>query len=148
MTQLAGQRLSNGTIFDHLGYWQAPQLVDLLGLPDLDKPAALLLGQKSRRFRRKDMLLVEDWTPDEVTVFKVRVMVPSVTINLVTNFEVTKKYQPVLPKELVDLMYCPNQRCISHAEQMPLRTKTGMGNLPFECFYCEHRFSQQDVRFV
>lgn len=148
MRELRGQRLANGTIFDHLGYWQAPRLVDLLSLPALDTPAALLLGQRSGQFGRKDMLLVEDWVPDEVTELKVKLVIPQVTINLVEDFKVVRKYQPVLPAELKNIVLCPNLRCISHAEQMPIRIKTGMGRMLFECFYCEHRFSQQEVRFV
>ena len=140
--------METGTMIDHIAFWQAPKVLETLKLQALGKPVAMLLGHPSSRYQKKDLLFIDNWEPDSVTELKVVLLAPYATINLIRDFQIEKKIKPQLPEIVEELMLCPNPRCITHSEEVPHKIRTVEGRLPFECYYCEFRYSHDQVKFL
>lgn len=140
--------METGTMIDHIAFWQAPKVLEALKLRSLGKPVAMLLGHPSHRYQKKDLLFIEQWEPDPVTELKIILLAPFATVNLIQDFKIQRKLKVELPEIVEGLVVCPNPRCITHSEEVPPKLRTIEGRLLFECYYCEHRFSHDQVKFL
>ena len=68
---------------------------------------------------------------------------PNITVNIVQHGEVVKKYHPVPPQRLVNVVRCKNPRCITSIEQGldQIFVLADKEKEVYRCKYCEEKYT-------
>lgn len=131
--------IKNGFVIDHIKAGQGMEIYRFLGLEHLDCPIAIIKNALSRRMGCKDIIKVDTDTVPDLSVLGY--IDPDVTVNLIKDGKNVKKYHPLLPLEIVDIVKCKNPRCITSTEQeLPHVFKlTDPDSRTYRCVYCESK---------
>lgn len=129
--------IKNGIVLDHIRAGQAMELYRFLNLEGLDCPVAIIKNAVSRRIGRKDIIKIDGKL--DVDLNALGYIDPDITINIIENETLVRKYHPELPERLVGIVKCKNPRCITATEQeLPQIFKlTDRENRVYRCQYCE-----------
>ena len=102
---LSIEGIQNGFILDHIPAGKGLELYQLLELEDSSASVALLQNVRSGKCGRKDLIKIEGTElPKRIEILgKVD---PNITVNIVQHGEVVKKYHPVPPQRLVNVVRC------------------------------------------
>lgn len=129
--------IKNGVVIDHIKAGQGMDIYHFLGLDKLDSNIAIIKNAYSKNMGRKDIIKVD--TLENVDLSVLGYIDPDVTVNLIENGKIVKKYHPELPSEVVDVVKCKNPRCITSTEQelSHIFRLTDKENRVYRCIYCE-----------
>ena len=142
--------IKNGTVIDHIPAGQALRIIRLLNLITSKHKITLGLNLPSKSMGHKDVLKIEARILSEAEASDVIVFAPKATINLIENFEVTKKISPRLPEAIKNVFICPNAICITHTEPVASFFYIDEQNkrIKLTCKYCEKRFDRDQVKDI
>ncbi|MFA6427141.1 MAG: aspartate carbamoyltransferase regulatory subunit [Candidatus Magasanikbacteria bacterium] len=140
--------IENGTVIDHIDAGQAIRIIQVLNLPAGQKIVTAGLNFPSSKMGFKDIIKVEHRELTQEEANKVAIFAPHATINIIQNFEITKKFKITIPPVIQSLVVCPNPKCITNNEPMEsiFYVKENDTGLEFHCKYCEKVFGRDDVR--
>jgi aspartate carbamoyltransferase regulatory subunit len=129
--------IKNGIVLDHIRAGQGMELYRFLNLEALDCPVAIIKNAPSKRMGRKDIIKIDAEYAVDLNVLGY--VAPDITVNVIQDEKLVRKYNPVLPEELVDIVKCKNPRCITATEQeLPhVFRLTDRENRVYRCLYCE-----------
>lgn len=129
--------IKNGVVIDHIKAGQGMDIYHFLGLDKLDSNIAIIKNAYSKNMGRKDIIKVD--TVENVDLSVLGYIDPDLTVNLIENGKIVKKYHPELPSEVVDVVKCKNPRCITSTEQelSHIFRLTDRENRVYRCIYCE-----------
>ncbi len=131
--------IKNGVVIDHIKAGEGMKIYYFLGLDKLDCPIAIIKNALSRNMGRKDIIKVDsEELPD---LRALGYIAPDVTVNLIKDSEIIKKFHPELPEQISDIVKCQNPRCITSTEQeLPhIFRLTDRENRVYRCIYCESK---------
>ena len=108
-------------------------------MDELDCPVAIIKNVKSNKIGKKDIIKIDDNIHLDIDVLGY--IDPEITINIVKDGKIIKKYHPELPKEVVNVVKCKNPRCITSTEQGldHIFVLTDKENRIYRCKYCESK---------
>ena len=131
--------IRNGVVIDHITPGRGMLLYRFLGLDKLNCPVAIIMNAASRRMGAKDIIKVDIDLP--LALDALGYIDPDVTVNIIENGLLTRKYHPGLPHEIVDIVKCKNPRCITSTEQeLPHIVRlTDEATRTYRCIYCESK---------
>ncbi len=129
--------IKNGVVIDHIKAGQGMDIYHFLGLDRLDCNIAIIKNALSKTMGRKDIIKVD--TLEMVDLSVLGYIDPDVSVNLIENGKIVKKYHPELPSEVIDVVKCKNPRCITSTEQelSHIFRLTDKENRVYRCIYCE-----------
>lgn len=129
--------IKNGIVIDHIKAGQGMDIYHFLGLDKLDCNIAIIKNAYSKNMGRKDIIKVD--TVENVDLSVLGYIDSDLTVNLIENGKIVKKYHPELPSEIVDIVKCKNPRCITSTEQelSHIFKLTDKENRVYRCIYCE-----------
>lgn len=129
--------IKNGIVLDHIKAGQAMEIYRFLNLEALDCPVAIIKNAVSRRLGRKDIIKID--ANLSVDLNALGYIDPGITINIIENEVLARKYNPELPEKLVNIIKCKNPRCITSTEQeLPhIFRLADHENRVYRCLYCE-----------
>lgn len=129
--------IKHGFVIDHITSGKGMKVYHFLGLDTLDCPIAIIRNAQSRRMGKKDIIKVDTEVKMDLSVLGY--LDPDVTVNVIENGEITKKYHPELPREIVNIVKCKNPRCITTTEQelSHVFRLTNPQTHTYRCIYCE-----------
>ena len=140
--------IKNGTVIDHINAGQALKIIRFLNLAAQNKLVTVGLNLPSKLMKTKDLIKVEDWeiTPEEAN--QVALIAPQSTINIIINYQVSKKFALKLPEKIEHLLVCPNPKCITNHEPMDsfFYVKPRKQTIEVKCRYCEKQFSLNEIK--
>ena len=115
----------NGVVIDHISAGKAMRLYELLGLEKLDCSVAIIK--------------IDADVPIDFDL--IGYVDPDVTINFIRDEKLVEKKTVTLPKELKNVLYCKNPRCITSVERGldHIFKLTDAKNKVYRCIYCETR---------
>jgi len=141
--KLLVRKIEKGTVIDHVPAWNSELVLRVLrldgrGRRKADVSVAILENVSSRVLGRKDVIKVDGWRVDEAEADLVCLIFPSVTINYITSWNVSK-YSPRVPDRISGRIRCPELSCISNASREPLTTsfRTLKEDRMLQCAYCD-----------
>lgn len=110
--------LENGTVIDHIPSELVFQIVDLLGLKNLNSSVTIGYNLVSQKVGRKGIIKVADkfFTDEETS--RLSIVAPNVVLNIIKDYEVVEKKTVIIPDELHGIVRCHNPKCISNNEPM------------------------------
>ncbi len=129
--------IENGTVIDHIPAEKTYQVVNLLGLQNLNTPVTIGNNFASKIIGRKGIIKVSDkfFTKEEIS--RLSVVAPKVVLNIIRNYDVIEKQTVETPDELYGIVKCNNPVCITNNE--PMATIFNVVNKEkgtLKCHYC------------
>lgn len=129
--------IKNGLVIDHITPGNGMKIYNFLGLDELDCHVAIIKNASSARMGKKDIIKID--TDQKIDLDVLGYIDAKLTINVIENKAIVKKFHPELPLEIVDIVKCHNPRCITSTEQ-ELRhvfKLTDKESGVYRCIYCE-----------
>ena len=129
----------NGYVIDHIKAGDGMKIYNYLNLDNLGCAVAIIKNVKSNRIGKKDIIKIDEAIDLNIDVLGY--IDPDITINIVKDSKIIKKYHPELPKEIKNIVKCKNPRCITSIEQEldQVFTLTDMEKRVYRCKYCESK---------
>ncbi|MCQ2290299.1 MAG: aspartate carbamoyltransferase regulatory subunit, partial [Muribaculaceae bacterium] len=118
--ELAVAALRNGTVIDHIPSESLFQVVDLLGLRTVTNNVTIGFNLDSSEMGKKGIIKIADIEYPEEVLNRIALIAPTAVINIIKDYDVVAKRQVSLPETLINIVKCPNPKCISNNE--PMRT--------------------------
>lgn len=141
--KLLVRKIEQGTVIDHIPAWKSELVLKVLrldrpGRKNAEVSVAILENVSSRALGRKDVVKVDRWRIGESEADIVCLIFPTVTINYISNWKVSK-YPPRVPDKIEGRIKCPELSCISNAAREPLTTRflTLKEDRLLKCGYCD-----------
>ena len=138
--------IENGTVIDHIPADKTFQVVNLLGLQDLEMPVTIGYNYLSNKVGKKGIIKITDkfFTDDEIS--RLSVVAPKVVLNIIKDYDVVEKKTVETPDELRGIVRCNNPKCITNNEPMDtvfhvIDKERGV----LKCHYCD---KEQDINEV
>ena len=134
------ESIQNGVVIDHITEGQGMNIYQLLHLEDQKQSVALLQSVRSQKYGHKDLIKIEGETlPERLDILGY--LDDKITLIVIRDGEVAKKYHPVPPEHLKNVIQCKNPRCITSIE-------TGCDHIfkmspsgTYRCIYCNQKIS-------
>ena len=136
-------KIRNGIVIDHIKAGSALKVLKILGVDEsYENTVTLMLNAEGKKYRRKDIVKIENRELDKAELDKISLLSPTATVNIIENYEVSEKYGVNVPDEIEGVLECTNPECISNHE--PITTKFSIESkkpLMLRCRYCERLVS-------
>lgn len=138
-SELIVRRISEGTVIDHIDEGKGLQVLNALGINGKDGSLiTIALNVPSGKFKKKDIIKVENRFLKDDDTNKLAVIAPKATVNIIKNFKLVEKRRVALPNEIDRIFRCTNPDCITNSSEhiesvMDVIDKEG---LVLKCRYC------------
>lgn len=131
--------IKNGYVIDHIKAGNGMKIYNYLNLDELNCAVAIIKNVKSNKMERKDIIKIDEDIALNTDVLGY--IDPDITINIVKDSKIIRKYHPELPKEIKNIVKCKNPRCITSTEQEldQVFILTDIENRIYRCKYCESK---------
>ena len=134
------ESIQDGVVIDHITAGRGMELYRLLHLEGQHQPVALLQSVRSEKYGRKDLIKIEGiQQPGRLDILGY--LDPRITLIVIWEGQVVKKYRPTPPKVLKNVVRCTNPRCITSqepgCEQIFRLSPAGK----YRCIYCNQEIS-------
>jgi aspartate carbamoyltransferase regulatory subunit len=146
--ELYVKKIRDGTVIDHIAPGHA---LDVLRILDINGKEGIIvsiaMNVSSKSFGKKDIVKIEgrQIAPEELD--KIALIAPNATINLVKNYDVTKKEKVQLPSTITGIVRCANPACISNSRE-PVSSEFKVERpepLSIRCRFCGRIMEKSDV---
>lgn len=129
--------IENGFVIDHIQAKKGMKIYEALKLYKLDSSVAIITNAKSKKMGRKDIIKIDKKINIDTNI--VGFIDPNITINIVEDGTIIKKYHVELPEKIVNIDKCKNPRCITSDEKQldQIFILTDKENKVYRCKYCE-----------
>jgi len=145
--------IRDGVILDHIPAGRGIAIRRLLRGVEDSAIIHLIEGVPSQRFGRKDVLVLEHYSPSEHFLGAVAFLWPEASFNILRD-GMHRKARIDLSQATVGIMPCPNPYCITnHDPEAKTRTRFSIvrdekEEFLAECGYCEREFTRDEIRAV
>lgn len=127
--------IENGYVIDHIPAGKGMQIYNILSLDKLSCQVAIIANAKSKKNDVKDIIKINELVDLDLDV--IAYIAPNATVNVIKNSERIDKKNLSLPKEIKNVVKCPNPRCISNNEDIDHIFKLTDEKGTYRCLYCE-----------
>ena len=131
-------QIKDGIVLDHITAGKAMQIYETLKLGKLDCSVAMIQNADSPKMGKKDIIKIG--TLMDLNLDVLGYIDPNITVNVIRDGKVDKRYHLWLPERVVGVIKCKNPRCITSVEvnavhEFRLADKE---RKIYRCIYCEH----------
>ena len=138
--------IQNGTVIDHIEPEAVFKIVKILGIDKCDDQVTVGNNLKSKYFGRKGIIKVENVFLSKEDVNKISIISPHVSINIIEDYQVTKKFKVEIPESVEGIIACQNPNCVTNVEGIRTRFKIITKEpLALFCNYCERSMLRDDI---
>ena len=138
-SELIVRRIKEGTVIDHIDEGKGLLVLSALDIDGKDGSLiTIALNVPSGKFRKKDIIKVENRFLKDDDTNKLAVIAPKATVNIIKNYKLVEKRRVSLPNEIDRIFRCTNPDCITNSSEriesiMDVVDKEG---LVLKCRYC------------
>ncbi len=149
-SELMVRRIKEGTVIDHIDEGKGLQVLDALRIDGKDGSLiTIALNVPSGKFKKKDIIKVENRFLKDDDTNKLAVIVPNATINIIKNYKLVEKRRVALPNEVDRIFRCSNPDCITNSTEhiesiMDVMDKEGR---VLKCRYCSRVLDVNQLRY-
>ena len=135
-------QIKDGIVLDHITAGKAMQIYETLKLGKLDCSVAMIQNADSPKMGKKDIIKIGTLLDLDLDVLGY--IDPGITVNIIRDGKIDKRYHLWLPERIVGVIKCKNPRCITSVEvnavhEFRLADKE---KKIYRCIYCEHQASK------
>ena len=129
------ESIQNGVVIDHIPAGKGMDIYRLLELESKTQSVALLQSVKSQKYGCKDLIKIEGETlPERLDILGY--LDSQITLIVIRDGKVVKKYHQVPPQRLVNVIKCKNPRCITSIETNCDHIFELSPSGRYRCLYC------------
>ena len=129
------ESIQNGVVIDHIPAGKGMDIYRLLELESKTQSVALLQSVKSQKYGCKDLIKIEGETlPERLDILGY--LDSQITLIVIRDGKVAKKYHPVPPQRLVNVIKCKHPRCITSIETNCDHIFELSPSGRYRCLYC------------
>ena len=149
-SELIVRRIREGTVIDHIDEGRGLQVLNALRIDGTDGSLiTIALNVPSGKFKKKDIIKVENKFLKDDDTNKLAVIAPKATVNIIKNFKLVEKRRVSLPNEIDRIFRCSNPDCITNSQEhiesvMDVIDKEG---LVLKCRYCGRILDVNQLRY-
>ena len=131
-------QIKDGIVLDHITAGKSMEIYEVLKLDKLDCNVAMIQNADSEKMGKKDIIKIG--TLMDINMDVLGYIDPGITVNIIRDSKVDKRYHLWLPERVVGVIKCKNPRCITSTEvnvvhEFRLADKD---RKIYRCIYCEH----------
>lgn len=127
--------IENGYVIDHIPAGKGMQIYNVLSLDKLNCQVAIITNAKSQKNDVKDIIKINKLVELDLDI--IAFIAPKATVNVIKDRQRIDKKLLSLPKEIKNIVKCPNPRCISNNEDIDHIFKLTDDKGTYRCLYCE-----------
>ena len=127
--------IENGYVIDHIPAGKGMQIYNVLSLDKLNCQVAIITNAKSQKNDVKDIIKINELVELDLDI--IAFIAPEATVNVIKDRQRIDKKLLSLPKEIKNVVKCPNPRCISNNEDIDHIFKITDDKGTYRCIYCE-----------
>ncbi len=127
--------IENGYVIDHIPAGKGMQIYNVLSLDKLNCQVAIITNAKSQKNDVKDIIKINELVELDLDI--IAYIAPEATVNVIKDSKRIDKKLLSLPKEIKNIVKCPNPRCISNNEDIDHIFKLTDDKGTYRCLYCE-----------
>mgnify|MGYP004456675897 FL=1 len=127
--------IENGYVIDHIPAGKGMQIYNVLSLDKLNCQVAIITNAKSQKNDVKDIIKINELVELDLDI--IAYIAPEATVNVIKDSQRIDKKLLSLPKEIKNIVKCPNPRCISNNEDIDHIFKLTDDKGTYRCLYCE-----------
>lgn len=127
--------IENGYVIDHIPAGKGMQIYNVLSLDKLNCQVAIITNAKSQKNNVKDIIKINELVELDLDI--IAFIAPEATVNVIKDSQRIDKKLLSLPKEIKNIVKCPNPRCISNNEDIDHIFKLTDDKGTYRCLYCE-----------
>lgn len=133
--------IHEGFVLDHIQAGMSMRIYHDLKLDQLDCTVAIIKNAKSSKMGKKDIIKVE-CPIDALDLDILGFIDHRITVNVIKDDKIVEKKALHLPKEVHNVIFCKNPRCITSIEQEleQVFVLTDKEHKVYRCKYCETKF--------
>jgi len=149
-SELLVRRIKEGTVIDHIDEGKGLQVLNALRIDGKDGSLiTIALNVPSGKFKKKDIIKVENMFLKDDDTNKLAVIVPNATINIIKNYKLVEKRRVALPNEVDRIFRCSNPDCITNSTEhiesiMDVIDKEGR---VLKCRYCSRVLDVNQLKY-
>ncbi len=149
-SELLVRRIKEGTVIDHIDEGKGLQVLNALRIDGKDGSLiTIALNVPSGKFKKKDIIKVENKFLKDDDTNKLAVIVPKATINIIKNYKLVEKRRVALPNEIDRIFRCSNPDCITNSTEhiesvMDVIDKEGR---VLKCSYCARILDVNQLKY-
>ena len=134
--------IKEGIVLDHITAGKSMEIYNILKLDKLDCTVAMIQNADSPKMGKKDIIKIGTLMDLDLDILGY--IDPGITVNIIRDGKVDKRYHLWLPERVVGVIKCKNPRCITSVEvnavhEFRLADKE---KKIYRCIYCEHQASK------
>ena len=127
--------IENEYVIDHIPAGKGMQIYNVLSLDKLNCQVAIITNAKSQKNDVKDIIKINELVELDLDI--IAFIAPEATVNVIKDRQRIDKKLLSLPKEIKNIVKCPNPRCISNNEDIDHIFKLTDDKGTYRCLYCE-----------
>lgn len=133
--------IHEGFVLDHIQAGMSMRIYHDLKLDQLDCTVAIIKNARSNKMGKKDIIKVE-CPIDALDLDILGFIDHRITVNVIKDDKIVEKKALHLPKEVHNVIFCRNPRCITSIEQEleQIFVLTDKEHKVYRCKYCETKF--------
>ena len=117
-SNLMVRRIREGTVIDHIDEGKGLQVLNALRIDGRDGSLiTIALNVPSGKFKKKDIIKVENKFLKDDDTNKLAVIAPTATINMIKEYKLVEKRRVALPNEIDRIFRCSNPDCITNSTE-------------------------------
>ena len=149
-SELLVRRIKEGTVIDHIDEGRGLQVLNALRIDGKDGSLiTIALNVPSGKFKKKDIIKVENKFLKDDDTNKLAVIAPKATINMIKDYKLVEKRRVSLPNEIDRIFRCANPDCITNSNEhiesvMDVIDKEGR---VLKCRYCSRILDVNQLKY-
>ena len=149
-SELMVRRIKEGTVIDHIDEGRGLQVLNALRIDGTDGSLiTIALNVPSGKFKKKDIIKVENKFLKDDDTNKLAVIAPKATINMIKDYKLVEKRRVSLPNEIDRIFRCSNPDCITNSTEhmesiMDVIDKEGR---VLQCRYCSRVLDVNKLKY-
>jgi aspartate carbamoyltransferase regulatory subunit len=149
-SELLVRRIKEGTVIDHIDEGKGLQILNALRIDGKDGSLiTIALNVPSGKFKKKDIIKVENKFLKDDDTNKLAVIAPKATINMIKDYKLVEKRRVALPNEIDRIFRCSNPDCITNSSEhiesvMDVIDKEGH---VLKCRYCSRVLDVNELKY-
>ncbi|MBI2006455.1 MAG: aspartate carbamoyltransferase regulatory subunit [Nitrosopumilales archaeon] len=149
-SELIVRRIKEGTVIDHVDGGKGLKVLDALGIDGKDGSLiTIALNVPSGKYKKKDIIKVENRFLKDDDTNKLAVIAPSATVNIIKDYKLVEKRRVSLPNEIERIFRCSNPDCVTNSSEhiesvMDVIDKEGR---VLRCRYCSRILDVNQLKY-
>ncbi len=149
-SDLLVRRIKRGTVIDHIEGGMGLKVLNALQIDGTDGSLiTVALNVPSGKFKKKDIIKVEDRFLEDDDTNKLAVIAPKATINMIKDYRLVEKRRVSLPNEIDRIFRCSNPDCITNSTEKieSVMDVIDKENRVLGCRYCSRTLDVDKLRY-